>query len=343
MQMPETRACAGSIDLDGVDAPLVLASADGVAEQATAVGLELMQRLSVCQSLPRSLPSDLWRQLEDVAPGQAVEWRPPERPQWVLGCSRYSAKAGYFILMREVSDKLAERSLFLQSRHARAVDRLLASVAHELRSSLSSVVYGADFLELAGDELTRAALKQTLKELAVASRRLQLSIDSVLDHARLGPRVSVPVSISRVLERVVVLMESLYGGRAPRLDVDVPAEADWVRGNPLSVEQIFANLLSNAAEWQAGPARARISAEREVAPEGSGGPARVRVRVWNDGPSVPAGLADALFEPFFTTRSNATGLGLTEAKSASEALNGSLILETFGPGRCFTLTFPASQ
>jgi two-component system, sensor histidine kinase FlrB len=339
--MRETRACAGSIELEGVDAPLVLASADGVAEQATAVALELMQRLSVCQSLPRSLPSDLWRQLEGVAPGQAVEWRPPERPEWVLGCSRYSAKAGYFILMREVSDKLAERSLLLQSRHARAVDRLLASIAHELRSSLSSIVYGADFLELAGDELTRAALKQTLKELALASRRLQLSIDSVLDHARLGPSVAVPVSITRVLERVSVLMHSLYGGRAPQLCVEVPAEADWVRGNPLSLEQIFANLLSNAGESQLGPARARISAERELAPEGAGGPARVRVRVWNEGPRVPSDLAEAIFEPFFTTRPNITGLGLREAESAVEA--SGLTLETFGAGTCFTLMFPASE
>src|SRR5688572_23213790 len=128
--MRDTRACAGSIELDGVDAPLVLASADGVAEQATAVALELMQRLSVCPSLPGSLPSDLWRQLEEVAPGQAIEWRPPERPQWVLGCSRY-------------------------------------------RSSLSSIVYGADFLELAGDELTRAVLHHPAEHHRAGPQRSQ--------------------------------------------------------------------------------------------------------------------------------------------------------------------------
>jgi two-component system sensor histidine kinase FlrB len=343
MQRRETRTCAGSIELDGGDVPLVLASADGVAERATPVAFELMQRLSICDSLPRALPPDLWRRLDEVAPGQAVEWRPPQSPQCVLGCSRYSAKAGHFILMREVSDKLAERSLRLQSRHMQAIDRLVASVAHELRSSLSSIVYGADFLELAGGELTREALKQTLKELAVGSRRLQLSVDSVLDHARLGPRVSVPVSLTRVLERVRVLMRNLYGASAPRLHVEVPREADCVRGNPLSVEQIFANLLSNAAESQTRPARARISAELELAPLGSNAPARVRVRIWNDGPTVPLDLADAIFEPFFTTKAHAAGLGLTQARAAAEALDGSLILETFGPGVCFAVTFPASE
>jgi signal transduction histidine kinase len=343
MQRREQRTCPGSIELDGVDAPLVLSSADGVAERATPVALQLMQRLGVCRSLPRQLPADLWRRFDEVAPGQAVEWRPPQHPECVLGCSRYSAKAGHFILMREVSDKLAERSLRLRSLHAQAIDRLVASVAHELRSSLCSIVYGTDFLELAGGELTREALTQTLKELAMGSRRLQLSVDSVLDHARLGPRVSVPVSLTRVLERVGLLMRSLYGGRAPRLHVAVPAEADWVLGNPLSVEQIFAQLLSNAAESQTRPARARISAELASAPAGSNGPARVRVHVWNDGPSIPLDLAESIFEPFFTTRPHATGLGLTQATAAAEAQDGSLVLEACGPGASFAVTFPASE
>jgi signal transduction histidine kinase len=245
--------------------------------------------------------------------------------------------------MREVSDKLAERSLRLRSRQVQAVDRLLASVAHELRSSLASIVYGTDFLELAGDELTPEALRQTLKELAAGSRRLQLSIDSVLDHARLGPRVSIPVSLTRVLERVLVLMRSLYGGRAPRLQIDVPPGADWVRGNPVSVEQIFANLLSNAAESQTRTVRARISAELEIAPSGSSGSARVRVRVWHDGLGVPHDLADASFEPLSSTKRHAIGLGLTEAKATAEALDGSLILENSGPGKCFAVIFPASE
>lgn len=343
MQRREQRTGPGSIELDGVDVPLVLSSADGVAERATPVALQLMQRLGVCRSLPRQLPADLWRRLDEVSPGQAVEWRPPQHPECVLGCSRYSAKAGHFILMREVSDKLAERSLRLRSLQAQAIDRLVASVAHELRSSLCGIVYGTDFLELAGGELTREALTQTLKELAMGSRRLQLSVDSVLDHARLGPRVSVPISLTRVLDRVGLLMRSLYGGRAPRLHVAVPAEADWVRGNPLSVEQIFAQLLSNAAESQTRPARARISAELESAPAGSNGPARVRVHVWNDGPSIPLDLADSIFEPFFTTRPQAAGLGLTQARAAAEAQDGSLVLESCGPGASFAVTFPASE
>jgi signal transduction histidine kinase len=108
----------------------------------------------------------------------------------------------------------------------------------------------------------------------------------------------------------------------------------------LSVEQIFANLLSNAAESQTRPTRAQISAELERAPAG---PSRVVVHVWNDGPSIPPDLADSICEPFFTTRLQATGLGLTEARRAAEALDGSLVLETFGPGACFAVTFPASE
>jgi signal transduction histidine kinase len=344
VQTRETRTCAGSIELEAFDVPLVLASADGVAQQATPAALELMQRLSMCSDLPRALPRSLWIRLQGAPLGEAVEWRPAQGSKYVLGCSRYAAKEGYFLLMREVSDKLGALSSRLQSRHLEAIARLIAGIAHELRSSVASIVYDADFLELAGGDLTREALSQTLKELTVASRRLQFSVDSVLDHARLGPSVSVPVSLPLTLQRVQGLLRSLYGDRTPRVQIDVRGEAEWVRGNPLTVEQIFANLLANAVESQSEPSNVLVSAELEAPSAlGCGGSSQVRVRVWNDGPRVPAELADAIFEPFFTTKQHATGLGLTEAKAAAEAMAGRLFLEPLGPGACFTVIFPTNE
>jgi signal transduction histidine kinase len=268
----EIRPCAGSIELETIDVPLVLSSLDGVAQQATPSALELMQRLSICSALPRPLPPELWQRLQSAALGEAVEWRPPRGTQYVLGCSRYAAKEGYFLLMREVSAKLGALSSQVRNRHLEATARLIAGIAHELRSSVASIVYDADFLELTSGELTREMLGETLKELALAGRRLQFSVDSVLDHARLGPSVSVPVSLTRVLQRVQGLLQSLYGDRTPLLHVDVRAGAEWIRGNPLTVEQIFANLLSNVAESQARPSNVRVSAELEceVSRPGSG-------------------------------------------------------------------------
>jgi signal transduction histidine kinase len=340
----EARSRSGSIALEAIDVPLVLSSPDGVAEQATPAALELMQRLSICSALPRALPRSLWIRLQGAPLGEAVEWRPTQGSKYVLGCSRYAAKEGYFLLMREVSDKLGALSSRLQSRHLDAIARLIAGVAHELRSSVASIVYDADFLELAGNELTREALNQTLKGLALASRRLQLSVDSVLDHARLGPSVAVPVSLSLTLQRVQGLLRSLYGDRMPRVQLDVRVEAEWVRGNPVTVEQIFANLLSNAAEAQSEPSNVLVSAELEpLSTPGHEGCSQVRVRVYNDGPRIPAELADAIFEPFFTTKQHSTGLGLTEAKAAAEAMAGRLFLEPLGPGACFTVIFPTNE
>jgi signal transduction histidine kinase len=340
----ETGACAGSIELETIDVPLVLSSVDGVAQQATPAAMELMQRLSICSALPRPLPRELWHRLQGAALGEAVEWRPPRASRYVLGCSRYSAKEGYFLLMREVSDKLGELSSRLRNRHLDATARLIAGIAHELRSSVASIVYDTDFLELTSGELTRETLGETLKELALAGRRLQFSVDSVLDHARLGPSVSVPVSLTKVLQRVQGLLRSLHGDGTPRLHVDVRADAEWVRGNPLTVEQIFANLLSNVAESQTRPANVRISAEleREASP-GSGARPHVRVRVYNDVPGIPRELVDAIAAPVFTSQQHPVGPGLTEAKAAAEALDGKLFLEPFGPGTCFTVIFPTNE
>jgi signal transduction histidine kinase len=345
-QLVQTRetTCTGSIDLESVDAPLVLSSADGVAQQATPAALEIMQRLSIGGLLPCPLPRDLWRKLQGAALGEAIEWRPTQRSEYVLGCSRYSTKAGYFVLMREVSDKLDALTSQLESRHLEAMARLIAGIAHDLRSSVASIVYDADFLELAGAEMRRETLSLTLKDLALASRRLQLSVDSLLDHAQLGPSVSIPVSLTRVLQRAQGLLRSLYGDRAPRLHIHVGAEAEWVRGNPLTMEQLFANVLSRVAESVALPSNVRISADLELAAAPcSSRTSNVRVQIWNDGTGVPAELADQSLEPFITSRQRAPGPVQTDAKVGAEAMNARLFLEPLSPGVCLTVVFPRNE
>jgi signal transduction histidine kinase len=344
MQTREARTGAGAIELETIDVPLVLASAAGVVQRATPAAVELMHRLSMCSGVSRSLPKDLWQTLEAAALGEAVEWRPPQHPQFLLGCSRYAAKAGFFILMREVSDKLAALSRRFWHHHSGAIERLVASMAHELRSSVASILYGADFLELAGRDLSEDIRQQALKELTLASRRLQLSVDSVLGHAHLGPSVSIPVSLTRVLQRVQALMRSLYGDRSPRVRAEVRADAEWVRGNPVTVEQLFAQLLSSAAESQSEPAHVRVCAELEFTPpSSSGGSPRVRVRIWHDGPKAPFQLSGVAFDPFFDPASYATRAELTEMKSSADSRHSGLLEEPLGPDACFTVVFPPNE
>jgi signal transduction histidine kinase len=75
-----------------------------------------------------------------------------------------------------------------------------------------------------------------------------------------------------------------------------------------------------------------------VQPAGSGG---LRVLVVDHGPGVPANLKSRLFEPYFTTKPDGTGLGLALVRQTVEAHGGTVALgDTPGGGATFTITFP---
>jgi|GEM_PF-858088 len=336
---------SSALDLTTIEAPLLLCADNGRLQSATPSALALLHRIAVVEQ-PRSLPIDLWRLLERAPVGEAVEWRPPCAPQHVLGCTRYAAgHDSYLLLMREVSAKHIAQSERLRRQGLDSTERLVASIAHDIRSSVASVVYSAGFLEVSGPAIAPTALSETVKDLSKASATLQFTVDALLDFARLGPNVSVPVALREVIHRALASLSAHYQGGAHRLRMDFAPRAEWVRGNPLVLEQIFVNLLLNAVEASSEP-RCVIVTAFPVPP-----PARPRadtsfyvcVRVWDDGPGIPDDLREYVFDPFFSTKLGGAGLGLAVAQQAAESLDGALELTDDANGTCFSVSLPGCE
>ena len=126
-----------------------------------------------------------------------------------------------------------------------------------------------------------------------------------------------------------------------KLRVAIATDADAVQGNSIVVEQIFVNLLLNAAEASDRPITVQVQADLAMHPA-SDRP-MVRVRVKDDGPGVSDAIRDRLFEPFVTGRERGTGLGLTNSREAVESLGGAIVLEDERPGATFSVYLPRSQ
>jgi signal transduction histidine kinase len=332
---------------DGFDAaPIGLCSADGELQDATPAALAVLRSLHVVDEIPAALPAELWARLDSVADGEAVEWHPPRAGRSLLGCTRYARGSGnYLLLMREVSDKRAALSERLHRERLESTGRLIASIAHDIRTTVASIVYSADFLEVSGSALSNDTLRASVHDICDASRRLQTTVDGLLDFARLGPTISVPVSLRDVLNRARGLLRSVYREGGHRLEVEVASDAEWVRGNPIIIEQIFVNLLLNAAESAPGirdvSVRSSLAdprAELARAPEHY-----LCVRVQDDGPGVAQHLRATIFEPFFTTKVDATGLGLTNAREATANQEGQIVLEPTAHGASFAVYLPRSE
>jgi signal transduction histidine kinase len=132
----------------------------------------------------------------------------------------------------------------------------------------------------------------------------------------------------------------------------VAPNAEWVRGNPIVMEQIFVNLLLNSAEAAPSPRYVVITASPSPPPSERGdvaatesrdAPWYVCVRVWDDGPGVPASFREFIFDPFFTTKQQRTGLGLAIARQAAESLDGALVLMDDEPGASFAVYLPGCE
>jgi signal transduction histidine kinase len=342
----EASAVAQSLDIATVEAPLVLCTATGVVRAATASALALLRRASSVEQQPLVVPGELWRLLERTPTGEAVEWRCPGAPQEVLGCTRYTAApSSYLLLMREVASKRLALSERLNRQRVELTGRLVAGIARDIRSSVASMVYGADYLNVSGPGIPRQQLTEAVGDIAKASADLQQTLDAVLDYAQLGPTVCVPVQLRDVLHRALGSLRAHYREGSHRLRMDVAPRAEWVRGNPIVIEQIFVQLLLNAVEASAAPRCVIVTAFPALRPLGpsSGSAFSICIRVWDDGPGIPQDQRRYVFEPFFTTKQESLGLGLTLAQQAAESLDGHLELTDDDTGTCFSLYLPGSE
>jgi signal transduction histidine kinase len=206
----------------------------------------------------------------------------------------------------------------------------IALAAHELRSPLSSIYGLSVTLDERGDALAesdRLELRHTLRAQAERMRRL---IEQLLDLSRLDARAirvdPRPLVLSSVLSDIVA-------GTVPeglQVDLDVPADLAVV-GDPLAIERIVANLLTNAVRHGAPPIR--LSAVRKDT--------SVRVFVEDSGSGVPDDLKERLFDRFARTDAGiGSGLGLAIARAYAHAAGGELFYRGGTPGARFELILP---
>jgi signal transduction histidine kinase len=117
------------------------------------------------------------------------------------------------------------------------------------------------------------------------------------------------------------------------IEVEVPPDLA-VRADPQLLENILANLLSNAGQAIRGrPGRIVLRASQTED--------ETRVEISDDGAGIPDDVLAKLFKPFFTTRAKGTGLGLTIVHKFVEVMGGRIDVETSeGKGTTFTVVLP---
>jgi PAS domain S-box-containing protein len=242
--------------------------------------------------------------------------------------------------------KELERQL-LQSQKLEAVGRLAGGVAHEFNNILSVIkVYGSALLRAFGPD---SPYRTDVQEIVAAADRAAAVARSLLTFSRRQELVAAPVDLAAVLRSAERLLRPLLRGDI-RLQVEVPAGPLPVLADPVQLEQVLLNLVTNARDAIGGAGHISVSVAEEAleaAPAqalGLAGPGRfARLEVTDDGAGFDAATRARLYEPFFTTKpvGKGTGLGLSIAYGIV-AQHGGVIgcASEPGQGTTFTIRLP---
>jgi two-component system, OmpR family, sensor histidine kinase KdpD len=290
----------------------------------------------------------------DTLPGASALYLPlpgTDRPLGVLGLQPHENlrplspdQLGLLeTLCRQIAAPLQAARLSAEAEAARlSAERerlrgtLLSSVSHDLRTPLAAITGAASSLledaSLGGDP--RRELTQTIYEEALRLNRL---VGNLLDMTRLEA-ASVELkrewhSLEEVVGASLARVEARLGSR--RVETDLPLDLPLVPVDALLVQQLLVNLLENAAKYTPADAIVRVSARTQAG--------AVELEIADDGPGLPEGDEERVFEKFHRSAGghDGFGLGLAIARAIVTAHGGTIRAENRRPhGVCFRIRLP---
>jgi signal transduction histidine kinase len=232
--------------------------------------------------------------------------------------------------LRELASALAvARDKELEAERLRAFREVARRVAHEIKNPLTSMRIAVDQLERTiGPPDSRGAT--AIEVLTAETDRLERLAREFAEFGRLpeGPKSEVDL--------VELLLDLAKSAVPAGVEVTVRSNggACTLVGHYEPLRHAFANLLRNAAEAMGG----RGAIDVAVGRDGAG----LLVTVSDHGPGIPEELRPRVFEPYFTTKRDGTGLGLALVRQAVEAHQGSIaVSETPGGGATFSIVLAA--
>lgn len=311
-------------------------------------------------------PTLLWTALSSAAYCSFLIWVLPEYEVTAEGATELAIRNLFIFLVavvvnrfvtesrhqglryRLLAEKLAEtnRQLAQAQEEARRSERLAAlgqlsaGLAHELRNPLAVIKGSAETLARklqSADPLTTEVAGYISSEV----NRLNAFVTRFLDFARPAKLERRPEQIPPLVERALKAARDRWPQAAVEVERHYAEILPAINLDPDQCEQVFTNLVLNAYEAMAGhDGKLRVA----VAPVNSDGRRGVEINIEDSGPGIPAEIREQIFNPFFTTKKQGVGLGLSIVSKIVDDHRGWIRVMTphagEGQGACFRVFFP---
>jgi two-component system, LuxR family, sensor histidine kinase DctS len=266
---------------------------------------------------------------------------------------------GWMSSILDITDRKRAEELARQQQEKLETSARLATMgeissmlAHELNqplAAISSYTAGAlNVLARAGDgapaspPLDAGMLKRALEQANTQARRAGQIIRSVHEFVKKREPRRESVTVQHVVEGIRALVDLQARQRYVTLHIDVPPDLPQVAADRVLLEQVLLNLTRNAIESMQDIDRERRVLRIAAAHDEELG--QVSVSVIDNGHGIPPEVAERLFSPFFSTKAEGMGMGLSICRTAIEFHGGTLThADNPGGGTVFTFTLQQAQ
>src|SRR6266404_7542070 len=240
---------------------------------------------------------------------------------------------------QELRDKQEQ---LVQAGKLATLGELTTGVAHELNNPLNNTgLFVGNAVDLI--ELGVADKGQIVRELRQAVQQVSKAtqiISHLRTFGRAAPVSREPIPLKQVIERALSLMQEQLRLREIEVTLDLGPQEPVVVGNPIQLEQVFINLLTNARDAVVDSPRKAIRISASV------GAAAVEIAFVDTGHGIPPGLEGRIFDPFFTTKEvgKGTGLGLSITYGIVKEHGGMIsVVSPPGEGATFLIHLPLAS
>ncbi|GAK19000.1 LOW QUALITY PROTEIN: flagellar sensor histidine kinase FleS [Vibrio sp. JCM 19053] len=247
-----------------------------------------------------------------------------------------ASTTGQLILITDLTETRLLQARVSDLQRLSSLGRMVASLAHQVRTPLSSAMLYAS--NLGAPNLPPATKDRFQTKLMDRLHDLEKQVNDMLLFAKGGDnKVIKPFTIAQLVAEYQPMVETALK-KTTVLDycLEVEEEQTELLGNANAIASALSNLVMNAIQMSGKESQVDIFF-RPVNGE-------LRISVQDSGPGVPEELQAKIMEPFFTTRSQGTGLGLAVVQMVCRAHDGRLeLISEQGDGACFTMCIPLER
>ncbi len=223
------------------------------------------------------------------------------------------------------------RTQMSRAEHLATLGELATGLAHEIRNPLAGI---AGVIEIIGRDLPPTSpAREMVKEVRTEINQINRILTDLLETARPHPPQMMRSNLNTTVEHAVMLARQQVLSQPIRIELEQAPNLADVEHDSDQIHQVVLNLLLNAVQAIDGPGTVKVTVQ-------SMGES-VRITVTDTGRGIPEQQLAQIFRPFYTTRRNGTGLGLSLVRRIVDEHHGQInVTSEMGKGSTFEVLLP---